>query len=582
MPIKYINGSGAVQSDGYGSWAIGNNAAAGTSPDTAWETLANINTMTNGDTLIIFGTAAAPVTYQTSVISTLSSKALTITPTEDYGVIFAATSPASTKCIEWGALATYNIGAIIIDGTNTCVYASYAGSAGTTVNFIGTKFINWTQYGCHSQINTTLSGDWVSETTTSLSNSDVAGVRFNGRGSNTIGITDGTVRITSNAATGTVRGLHLKPLDATGGVVINATGTNISITTTVSAVVVAQWVVGSITTGQNPATTSMTNITSASTGVATNVSGGAIQCLQASSVNTTSATLTGCVASHSGSTPTSGIAFLIGNDNNGITAGTVPITVTDYTGNSGTNFSHGIMLGGVSAALASKNIATGSSQSLICKNTLNCQQFSSKIINPRGTALRFKGATTSDLHNNSIYISQDLSTYGGEGLLSIDDDASTVSLNNTFKNNNIYFATGGRIRTIVYSDVAIGTRATWANNNYYSEEGSIDSVCTGGTGAAFSYIAAATGNYAAWDAGTETTSLNVDPVFWTPKTQMRPKDTSTLQGAGAAGSATGKRDFFDSPFGDPPTVGYAEASSFAGGSGSSGYSSAILGKGILG
>jgi hypothetical protein len=585
MANRYVNASGSEQVDSYGNWAIGSNAAAGTSPETAWATLDKVRASgSSTDTTILYGSVVSPVTYLSlnhadgTAANRYYNRPTILVASGGAGsvIIIGQNNPDSVIDTLAGAT-TFELRDIIIDGQDTIKYCLSATANGPKFIMRGTSTLrNFVRIGINTVGSIDLGGNWSINANSSYvsGSTPFAGINTTVGLANQTFVAAGTgiINITNTAASGTIYGIKLGTTgtDTIGGysIDINSTSgtTAITVTGTQSGVVPKGLFTGDTNAGGTTGTPSsliVKDVTINTAGPNTAPTGAEFCGSRTTNIATNPCTIERVKATHTGSTPTTGgHGVMIGNDNASIAL--LPITITSFADCTCTNYWHGIMVGNISGVSGTDSVykvlrptSYETNLGVHFKNATSIASYGGYHVNPRETALRFKGSTNCSHNNHTIVVDKVIASI--EGVLVANNDAGPTSSGNTFKNNNVYLVAGAKVGTIckVFTD-SVGS-VTFTTNNYYAVDGFATS-CT----VSFATSGATNVNSTDWLATYETTAQYLNPDMLGISGRLR--STTPLLNLGSSIIA-GTLDHLQNPYRTPPTVGGFEYIN-GGGSGS--------------
>jgi len=520
----YVNpATGYTSVNGYGDGDNARDRATAASKSTPVATITRAEAIAQaGDTIMINGVTATPITYTEAASITVNAGAnLTIQCEEPLGAIWTTVN-GQTKVARIDDLATgLTIGSVIIDGRNqiaACIDTDTATDVvsltidGTCFRDPTTYFIN-TQAAAHLQ-NLTMGGNWTATSTGGAAM--IVSFYLNGgaTANGTYLIHDGTVTQSGMDSDGNrsfafnpvITGLNVDMHDITINKTIAATG---GIADGVySAGGVSNFLIHDIVF-------SYTGVGATTTVSAVNISNHATLTTDSLEVYNLSGSL--------GQTATgSGYLVKIGDEIDGGKSNHITNPTVHDCDLSDSN--HGYMMGYVTGGKIYNNKGNNLSIGAIFKGCVNGSAYNNIFTNiGTGGALRTKTSTNSLYYNNTCTLAS-----SGVGIMSSDTDVSA-----TWRNNIVWTDQS----TMQFVNIESGTTGTLDNNCYYSTK---ELPANAWQAAASTYA-----TLALWRGATgtpDTHGLNEDPQFRST-TDFHIKGTSPCKNTGMDLGETYRYDY---------------------------------------
>lgn len=532
MATYYVSKSTANASLGY---VVGNDSNAGTSPATAWLTLAKITaSAADGDTVYVNdGTYTDAELGGSNVFSLNSTKSIKMYPVTDYGVTLQSTA-ASAQIVSLTGTATNDMifGKFIIDGEIPGAPGTYQPTGMVLTNpsnqavitLSGTRFQNCaTQNILNSKRRGTL---------------NMTGVQFAGLMAQGVASTASGADVAS--MTVAVDGLALQDVTTSSNALTRVldftrlSSSSNTYTLTVSGV-----------TGTITAPAALGSSAAVALLVATGIDGVIAEEFDATYyAYNTGATCYGIYIKNAsrGATATANRPIIrhnriVGNapseyvisagdtttaydvDNAQVYGNTITVPYYDSA------TPHAVAVGNVTGGTVWGNWINGSYVAILLGINQGAAVTGNVSVGCYGMCLYAKGcgATTAPIIANNTVILTD--TYGAArgGALAVAVQGATNNTAVTFRNNNVYAYTD----MYRYTDVGTSQTATFVKNNYYS-------AGPAGFTSPWSYQSSTYTTFATWQAARETTGTNVDPIMVNVLAgDYRLHATSTLRHSGA-------------------------------------------------
>lgn len=505
MTVQYYMSNSATN-----GFAIGNDANNGLTKATPKLTLAGVTTAINASANDSYALTINDGTYSVATANVGSFKYnLTIDPVTDYGVTLsiAASTTASFIAINASVAsgATLSLGKIIVDCANTAVDMTHAYEglaltpAANTYHAI-LRGITFKNPRFRHVYDTRTTGDLIGWWNQIVDTPGLTGQR---------GSIIQAARVSGNIA---IDGVYTSIIDASvpgaGAILVDVTAVNTCaciVRNCTGVVTIAAGVGNGTYLGVRVNNIAQTIIELNDLAVVWGGSGTPSAYIYNIGSTMSVSSANGIIRKNKGfNGTTGGIMALIGSDatsvgdnyaNDGLIEDNILTAANSTT-------THGAMLGNNTGGDIRANKVINCCIPLLRKANTGGRVYGNTVIDPIGDYGWYsKGSTNGGFYNNDIIITASAQPSAVFSAMYVGINGTTNSTGIKAYNNNIY--TEKLLPKLV--NVAVGSDATFSNNNYYSSLPL--------SSASFSYQGSTYDSIAAWSAARESTALNINPNF---------------------------------------------------------------------